>query len=329
MMIKSMSQGYLPFCSRRRRLCAVRPAMDRLDAVYVLHGTKIVNAFGMRSAIAARVVFCGLLLVLFCVLSQAALGQNARAAAISLPTSRNELHSSAAASPRARRSHNIIWKGYRWKVSVSGAGGGLLKGSLNNVFVDSRGNLHLRISHAGGIWSGAQLFSQQNFGFGTYQWVLKGTNFYKMDPPVVLGLFNYGPEVGIGTDGENEIDTEFSQWDHTAGRINADFTLYPPTGHLKSNTASTWEDNFEIAPPSANTTTVRFDWTATRVTWTIMAGTVPIKRTANVIKTDTYTGGDADIPQVPLPIAMNLWSFKALPTHPWDITISDFQFVPK
>jgi len=48
-----------------------------------------------------------------------------------------------------------------------------------------------------------------------------------------------------------------------------------------------------------------------------------------VLKTDTYTGEAANIPQVPLPMAMNLWTFRAFPTHPLDITIADFQFVPR
>ncbi|MGH9588582.1 MAG: family 16 glycosylhydrolase [Acidobacteriaceae bacterium] len=229
----------------------------------------------------------------------------------------------------AQPSHILTWRGYRWEISTSRAGGGLVKGSLKNVFVDGSGNLHLKMSKTDGAWSGAQLFSQAEFGFGTYQWILKGRNFYNMDPPIVLGLFSYGPERGIGVDGENEIDTEFSQWNGNAGRINADFTLYPSTGHHKEKTASAWEDNFEVTAPTAATTTVRVNWTPTRVTWTIMAGSVPINRTANVLKTDTYTGEAANIPQVPLPMAMNLWTFKALPTHPWNITIVDFKFVPR
>ena len=264
---------------------------------------------GRQSAVAARVILCGLLLSLMSILSPSAFGQRS--------------------DDGAQQPHILTWRGYRWKISTSRAGGGLVKGSLKNVFIDGSGNLHLKMSKTNGVWSGAQLFSQAEFGFGTYQWVLKGSNFYNMDPPIVLGLFTFGPERGIGVDGENEIDIEFSQWDGTAGRINADFTLYPSTGHRKQKTASAWEHNFEVAAPTAATTTVRVNWTPTRVTWTIMAGTVPINRTASVLKTDTYTGEAANIPQVPLPMAMNLWTFRAFPTHPLDITIADFQFVPR
>ena len=148
-----------------------------------------------------------------------------------------------------------------------------------------------------------------------------------MDPPVVLRLFGYGPEAGVGVDGQNEIDVEFSQWDGTAGDINADFTLYPSV--LKKNGASSYNDNFKIAAPSATSTTVRYQWSAKQVTWTIMAGTVPIGSTQNVLKTETYSGTAANIPQSPMPVGINLWSYQDLPTHPWNIVISDFQIAPQ
>src|SRR6185312_16977575 len=105
-----------------------------------------------QPAVAARVGLCGLLLPILSVLSPAAFGQTG---------DRNP-----------QQSHILTWRGYRWKISNSRAGGGLVKGSFDNVFVDRSGNLHLKMSKANDVWSGAQLFSQAEFGFGTYQWVL-------------------------------------------------------------------------------------------------------------------------------------------------------------
>lgn len=223
----------------------------------------------------------------------------------------------------------LNWMGYPWNISTTGIGGGLVKGSTANVTVDGSGYLHLKLVNNSGTWTGSELFTQDNLSFGTYQWVLQGTNFYNMDSPVVLGLFTYGPQNGIGVDGEDEIDTEFSNWDGIFGTtpVNADFTVYPTTGHRNKKGRSSWEDDFHVGAPSSTETTVRMTWTSTSITWTIMAGDIPIGTTSNVIKTDTYNGTTTSIPQVACPLGMNLWPYKSLPTNNWEIVIENFQFV--
>ena len=96
----------------------------------------------------------------------------------------------------------VKWKGYTWKVATGGIGGGVVTGNVANVRVDASDALHLSIAKIAAKWTGAELFTQSNQGFGTYQWILQGDNFYDMEPQIVLGLFTYGPAGGIGVDGE-------------------------------------------------------------------------------------------------------------------------------
>src|SRR6266851_2879948 len=71
--------------------------------------------------------------------------------------------------PAPLTASSISWKGHTWNIT-SGGMAGVAPGSLNNVFVDANGYLHLKITNSGGTWTAAELFSADRLGFGTYQW---------------------------------------------------------------------------------------------------------------------------------------------------------------
>jgi hypothetical protein len=184
--------------------------------------------------------------------------------------------------------------------------------------------LHLRIVDRKGTWTASEMFTADNLGFGTYQWVVQG-NVYEMDKSTVLGLFSYGPANHVGVDGENEIDIEFSQWNGTCGGCNSDFTVYPSTGNRKPGGSPSWEDNFYIA--GGTLTTARMEWRSGQIVFTIMNGFQPIGTTENVIRTRTYVSKTTNIPQDASPVGINLWCFHKTPTKDQSVVIRDFQFV--
>lgn len=221
--------------------------------------------------------------------------------------------------------NSLHWMNRDW-IITNGGMAGIVKGDPANVSVDSNGYLHLRIVNRNGTYSAAEVFSAQNLGFGTYQWQIQGA-VDKMDKSTVLGLFNYGARASIGVDAENEIDIEFSQWNNTCHGCNADFTFYPATNN---KILGSMEDNFTYDPNGSTLTTARFEWTSTRIVGIIMSGLQPIGTTSNVLQTLTYAPPDytARIPQVPLPVAMNLWCFRELPSSDQEVIIRNFAFVP-
>lgn len=223
------------------------------------------------------------------------------------------------------QAQTITWAGHEWKVTNGGMAG-VARGNPDNVSIDAKGYLHLQIFRRKGKWTSAELFTSENFGFGTYQWVVEG-NVYEMDPTTVLGLFTYGPTHHIGVDAENEIDIEFSQWNKTCHGCNADFTVYPATGNRKPDGTSAWEDNFHVTGGSV--TTARTEWAADHITFTLMNGSQPVGTTAEVIKTETYTSTALNIPQVAVPVGINLWCFKQTPAKKQSVVIRDFQFVSR
>jgi hypothetical protein len=223
------------------------------------------------------------------------------------------------------QAQTITWSGRQWKLT-SGGMAGVAKGDPANVSIDARGYLHLNIVQRDGKWTASELFTMDNYGFGIYQWVIEG-NVYDMDKSTVLGLFPYGPVHHIGVDAENEIDIEFSKWNNTCHGCNADFTVYPATGNRKKDGASAWDDNFHVE--GEGLTTARIEWAADHITFTLMNGAQPIGTNAEVLKTETYSSDSKNIPQIAIPVGINLWCFRETPWKSQAVIIRSFEFVSK
>ena len=228
----------------------------------------------------------------------------------------------------------VTWKGHVWDVTgaepIGAPSSGQINGNQSNVSVDANGYLHLKITKAGSTFTGAQLFTTDNLGFGTYQFQIEG-DLANLEKGVVLGLFPYGPTNDIGVDGENEIDIEFSKWNDPSTGNNADFTYYPPTGHGDSNYTPSFESNFAVNFGGATLTTSRIVWGPASIDAKIMTGLQAVGTTANVISpSGLYAPSNptAKVPQVALPVGLNLWTYGSKPTKTLDIVIRDFQFVP-
>ena len=224
--------------------------------------------------------------------------------------------------PSSAHAQTVNWSGRSWKLT-SGHMAGVATGNPANLTIDADGYLHLRIVQQNGKWTAAELFTTEEMGFGTYQWIVEG-GVYAMDPTTVLGLFTYGPTHHIGADAEDEIDIEFSQWNKTCHGCNADFTVYPATGHRKPKGVSAWEDNFQVS--GGNLTTARMEWFPDHIVFTLMDGAQPIHTTANVIKSETYTSDATNIPQVAAPVGINLWCFQQTPAQEQSVVIRKFEF---
>ena len=231
-----------------------------------------------------------------------------------------------ASTAAGRTTTQLNWMGHDWTVT-RGRMAGVARGLPSNVRVDASGHLHLAITKEGKRVTAGQLFSNDDMGFGTYQWEIEGP-LDSLDPHAVLGLFPYGPEHDVGRDGENEIDVEFSKWGNTlcGGKCNADFTIYPSTGN---RAVGPTEDDYSIDLHGGDTATARITWSSIGITETVMSGIQPLGTTQNVVETWTYepTENLVRIPQHPMPVGMNLWCFKRKVTTSQAVTILSFDYV--
>ena len=216
----------------------------------------------------------------------------------------------------------LQWAGRSWNVT-SGGMAGVCQGNPANVSVDSNGYLHLKISKNGATWSAAEIFSTEKLGFGTYQWQVDGPIDH-FDPNVVLGLYPYGPDAGIGQDGTNEIDIEYSRWGHADGP-NGDWTDYPASG------TTIGEKTYTFSLNGGTLSTSRFIWSTSSIQSFLIKGLQAVGSNTDLINSWTYAPNNSqtNIPQQALPLGMNLWCFDKTPTDgmPVEVVIRDFKFV--
>ena len=57
-----------------------------------------------------------------------------------------------------------------------------------------------------------------------------------------------------------------------------------------------------------------------------MNGAHAIGETKDVIKTETYASSVDDIPQVALPVGINLWCFQKTPEKEQEVVVRSFEF---
>ncbi len=218
----------------------------------------------------------------------------------------------------------LQWANRSWNVTAGGMAG-VCAGNPANVSVDANGYLHLKITKTGDTWSAAELFTVDKLGFGTYQWQTDGPTD-RMDPNVVLGFYPYGPAAGIGENGTNEIDIEYSRWGRKSG-VNGDWTDYPNSG------TTIGELSYSFSLNGGTLSTSRFIWSTSQIGNFLINGLQPVGSVTDLIKSWTYAPANpkTNIPQRAMPLGMNLWCFEKTPTDglPVEIVIRDFNFVPE
>jgi hypothetical protein len=197
------------------------------------------------------------------------------------------------------RATTVQFSGYTWTIRNTGSaseGPGPNVFSGSNAWVDANGWLHLKISKntTTGKWNCAEIYSTQNFGYGTYQWQVEGA-IGSLDKNIVLGLFNYS-----GNDGYDEMDIEFARWGNSSWP-NLNYTVWPATSGY-----SDWSytKNFSL---SGTYTTHRFTRSASSVVFKSLGGFY--NDDTNLFASATCTTANTSISTLGMPVHMNLWLF--------------------
>lgn len=215
----------------------------------------------------------------------------------------------------------ITFGGYSWTVkSGSGLGPGPNIWGAQNVWKDSEGLLHLKLSYdsATSKWICAGVTSTVNLGYGTYQWQVQGP-ISTLDKNVVTGLFHYS-----GPDGYNEMDIEFARWGNAA-KPNVNYSVYPAVG----TTGTQQRITTEWTQSGGTSSTHRYTWTSSSVVLKSMNGFY--NDDTNMFFSHTFLAPATSIPSVALPVKMNLWCFKGLApsdAKEVEIVIRSFKFTP-
>jgi hypothetical protein len=221
--------------------------------------------------------------------------------------------------PNVRR---FDFSGVEWLVKSSsspvGPGPNLFSDTINNVWLDTQGRLHLRIANQGTQWQCAEIFSRRSFGHGLYRFYIDSV-INNFDPGVVFGLLTYSDDPAFA---HREIDFEFSRWDNAADPNNAQFVVQPfdTPNHLL---------RYRV-PAGMAASTHSFKWETNRITFQSLSGHFAVSPgPTNVIRQWTYTS------QVPLAgdevVHLNLWLINGNPPangNEAEVVVTRFEFVP-
>jgi hypothetical protein len=156
--------------------------------------------------------------------------------------------------PSSDKTHAVLgtisFSGYEWttKSSASLASPGLnyFSDSMDNLWVDSDGALHLKITKKDDKWYCAELYTKQSFGYGKYIFYT-ASNLDGLNRNAVLGFFTWDDDPAYHN---REIDIEFARWG-SASTPNLNYTVQPTNTYTKEvsftgdNTAHffNWNEN--------------------------------------------------------------------------------------
>ncbi len=187
---------------------------------------------------------------------------------------------------------SIRFSGYNWAIKRGnplGPGNNSFSNSTDNVWVDTLGRLHLKITENGfGTWDCGEVYMMKSLGLGNYHFRISGS-VKDLDKNVVASPFIYKDSV-------NELDIEFSQWCASITE-DAQFVTQPYTtpGNLERFTMT----------GSAQSTHI-IEWRAAKVDFLSADGHGSVPDPADIIHSWSYTG--ANIPaEDGERVHINLW----------------------
>jgi len=133
--------------------------------------------------------------------------------------------------------HTIRFSGYDWLVRTLGAGRlGDHSYSTENVSLDERGFLHLRITKRAERWVCSELKLSRSLGYGTYAITVEDSAH--LEPAAVFSMFTWS-DAGLAYN-HREMNINLSRWGHADGN-NAEFIVQP--FYVKTNSY-----RFTLAP---------------------------------------------------------------------------------
>ena len=216
----------------------------------------------------------------------------------------------------------LNFSGYDWSVknytAPVGPGPNYFSDATNNVWTDTNGWLHLRITHRTNAWHCAEIFSARTFGLGSYRFELNSP-VDSLNPNVTLGLFTYSDDPAFTS---REIDVECSRWQNATDTNNSQFVVQPY--NLPNQLV-----RYRVPPGLADSTHL-FVWETNRISWQSQTGAYSAAAT-NLIAAYVFTNA-ANVPQSGDEVVhLNLWLIYGNPptdNNEVEVIVKNFNFVP-
>lgn len=180
----------------------------------------------------------------------------------------------------------IVFSGRTWSVLQSewemGVGPNRFTDSPDDIWVDSEGNLHLKIVYKDPNWYCTEAVANESLGYGTYVFTLRD-EVNSLDPNMILGAFLYDVPDALGK--PREIDFEFTRWSDANDPNNAQFAIQPAN---EPNLLNRFIMGYSA---DTETTTHAVTWKPSRIDFSSYYGEyTPHPRGKNIIDFWSYIG---------------------------------------
>lgn len=222
---------------------------------------------------------------------------------------------------------SVNFSGYEWEVRkndvLEGPGPNYFSDSSSNVWVDSMGRLHMKLTYRDGKWYGAEVINKQNLGYGKYTFYVE-SQLDQLDSNVVLGLFTYDIESPDAYQrAYREIDIEFAKWGNDF-YPNSQYTIWHSDWDYTSHT-------FNSLMPYGSWSTHSFNWQPGRIDFESLGGHYAEAPSDDFVW-QRWNYENERVPDEGLAkIHMNLWLFNGQPpknNQEVEVIISRFTFEP-
>lgn len=224
---------------------------------------------------------------------------------------------------RTREPRRIEFSGYTWQLktgrqTINGLKSNHFSDSEENVWVDEKGQLHLKITKRNGRWYCAEAACEKTFGYGKYIFYLE-SRADQFAENVVLGLFTWGSSPRYS---HRELDIEFSRWGKPEGK-NAQFVVQPGT-----RLGNVHRFNIQL---EQNRSTQSFEWRRESIFFQSLRGHYPSPPDDSyIIESWNYTGKSSPT-SLDEKTRINLWLSDAKPPSDnmeVEVVIKKFEFIP-
>ena len=188
----------------------------------------------------------------------------------------------------------FTWSGFTWCVMTSDGtkcypGPNYFSSSYDNVFVDSTGDLHMRITKRNGKFYCPELFTTQTVGYGTYTFYI-ASRVNNLDRNTVLGLFTWNDKNCV-TNANSEVDIEFTRWGDANDPDVINYSIQPTNAGQETDRFTKWPMSF-----NGNNTIHFMNWTPSLVTWSSYEGHSNPPPPGNLIS--SWSFDDNNLPKI-------------------------------
>ena len=215
----------------------------------------------------------------------------------------------------------INFAGYEWivdnsKEKTKGPGPNYFSDSENNVWLDSAGRLHLKVTYKNNKWYFAKITTTKSYGYNKYVFYLD-SRVDLLDKNMVVGLFTYENDT-------SEIDIEFSKWGDDLN-MNSQYAIQP--GYKDEN-----KERFDINYKKSLQTIHSIDWKPSEIRFlSLFQNDDESSSIPDTIHSWKYTGKHIPTHKNEK-IKINFWLFRGNPptkNYNCEVIISDFKILEK